>query len=123
MRKSNHVLRSKTLSVLAALAAISQTVQGGKSRSLKFLLAEVTVSSVSAVNTWLRSSSDSNLRANRVSLEGGTEVVILGQGLDATPLNNRVEFECYDRDDNPFGTENVPGPELSSKISRFYFAR
>ena len=78
---------------------------------------------MTAVNAWLRDSSDSNLRSNRVSLNGGAEVAVLGSGFDATPENNRVEFECFDREGTAYAAENAVGPELNSKILGFYFVR
>lgn len=68
---------------------------------------------ITGVYAWQRASDDSNLRANKVSLSGKTQVVIHGLGLDLTPENNKVKFTCYTPGDNVEFFSNL-GPELDS---------
>ena len=57
-----------------------------------------------------------HFHGNAVSTEGGSEFVIVAMGLDKTPENNQLEFECYFLDGTPLSNKNVVGPQLSRKF-------
>jgi hypothetical protein len=66
------------------------------------------------VNVWQRESTDDNILANKISMSGKAEVVLVGTGMDLTPENNFIIFTCYALDSETAFFEGF-GPELTRK--------